>query len=99
LKVENTDDRPVSVRQYVQAVHEYAMPLRRLLYRCCDIWGAEDEVGAEFWYECTMGGSRSKAEDVCPVFVVFLMEDTNEGEVEGNIKGLDLRYRRDLASR
>ncbi|KAH4002810.1 hypothetical protein HBI73_146430 [Parastagonospora nodorum] len=39
LEIENTVSRPISVRQYVQAVHEYTVPLRRLLFRCCDICG------------------------------------------------------------
>lgn len=35
--IENKDGQPVSIRQFMQALYNYAVPLRKLLCRCCDI--------------------------------------------------------------
>ncbi|KAH7380739.1 hypothetical protein BKA66DRAFT_465344 [Pyrenochaeta sp. MPI-SDFR-AT-0127] len=34
----------------MQAVHDYAVPLRRLLCRCCDILDSENENRARFFF-------------------------------------------------
>jgi hypothetical protein len=36
-RVENADGQHISVKQFIEAVHDYAVPLRKLLIRCMDI--------------------------------------------------------------
>jgi hypothetical protein len=35
--IENTDGRPITVRQLLEGFYDYALPLRTVLCRCCDI--------------------------------------------------------------
>jgi hypothetical protein len=53
--IENTDSRPTSVKQIIKPAHDYAVPLRRLLCRSCDIWGAENEACARFFDDASLG--------------------------------------------
>ncbi|CAA9962889.1 hypothetical protein PTMSG1_06257 [Pyrenophora teres f. maculata] len=101
LSIENTDGRPISVRQYIQAVHEYAVPLRSLLCQCCGIWGEENDEQARFYYQCTMGGSRALTPEYpCPELYIYLMEDTEEDGhgLKSHLECIETLYRKQLAS-
>jgi hypothetical protein len=57
--LENADGKCLSVKQFIEAVHEYAVPPRTLLLRCMDVDNPEDWDRARFWFECFMGARAS----------------------------------------
>jgi hypothetical protein len=95
LLIENNDDQPVSVRQLIQAVHDYAMPLRQALCRCCDTY-EEVEDDARF-YSCPFGGVREATpENPCPEVELHVISDTDEDnqQLEGNLQLIETLYHR-----
>jgi hypothetical protein len=50
LLIENNDDQPISVKQFIQAVHDYAVSLREPMCRCWDIY-EEEEDNARFYLD------------------------------------------------
>jgi hypothetical protein len=110
LLIENMDGQPITVRQFMNAVHDYAVPLRRLLCRCCDIYGPDTEARVRFYFQTTMGLKQGISENLCPEMQVYVFEDTPAGEflvhgvpVDGvplaeHLKLVEILYRRRLAS-
>ncbi|KAH7068561.1 hypothetical protein FB567DRAFT_406426, partial [Paraphoma chrysanthemicola] len=78
--VENTDGRPVSVQQFMQAVHDYAAPLRKLLCQSTDIDSPSDIPRAKFWFDMIMGGGSTNPQQLFPQLQVHVLEHaTGEG--------------------
>jgi hypothetical protein len=99
--IENMDGRPITVRQFLEGVRDYAIPLRSILCRICDIWGPEDEASARFFFT-SLGVHESDSENGRPDAVASLdVEDDNE---EGDnwarqLELMELLYRRHIASK
>lgn len=100
LFIENTDGQPISVGQFIQAVHDYAVPLRRLLCRCCDIYAPEEEAHARFYFTRIMDLVESTPENPYTRLQVHVVEDTDEDghQLAGTLESVEIRYRRQLAS-
>jgi hypothetical protein len=48
--INNTDRLQISVKQFMKAVHEYAVSLREPLRQCCDLWAAENQAPACLYF-------------------------------------------------
>ena len=101
LLIENTDGQPISVKQFIQAVHSYAVPLRKLLCRCCDIYAPQAEAHARFYFTCTMGLIESTPGDPCTGLQVQVIEDTDEDghQLAFHLETVEILYRKQLASK
>jgi hypothetical protein len=78
LLIENADGQPISVRQFIQAVHGYALPLRKLLLQCMDV-DPSDEQRARFFFNVITGGSMGESGQ--QGFAVNVVEDSaGDGE-------------------
>jgi hypothetical protein len=58
LLVANPSGEPISVRQFIQAVHCYALPLRKLLLRCTGINNSLNQDRTRFFFDMITGGSE-----------------------------------------
>jgi hypothetical protein len=79
LLIENADGQPISVRQFIQAVHDYALPLRKLLLGCMYV-DESDEQHARFFFDLITGGSVGEVSGQ-EGFAVNVIEDP-EGDGE-----------------
>jgi hypothetical protein len=79
LLIENADGQPISIRQFIQAVHSYALSLRELLLRCMDV-DPYDEHRARFFFDLITGGSVGEVSGQ-QGFAVNVVEDP-EGDGE-----------------
>ncbi|KAF2123713.1 hypothetical protein P153DRAFT_147956 [Dothidotthia symphoricarpi CBS 119687] len=97
--VENTDGRPISVKQLMQATHDYAVPLRRLLCRCCDIWGPEKETRARFYFT-GLGLGEGTPESPYTRLGVDVSHDMDEDghQLAFYLETIETVYRNSLAS-
>jgi hypothetical protein len=98
--IENTDGRPISVKQFMEAVHDYAVPLRRLLCQSCYIW-SKDEERAKF-YLTYLVVYRSSPEDQTPSATMDVIEDTGtQGQniLADRLQETESRYRGRLESK
>jgi hypothetical protein len=98
--VENTDGRPISVKQLMEAVHDYAVPLRRLLCQSCDVW-SKNEARAKF-YLTYLVVYRSSPEDETPSATIDVIEETGkQGQdiLVDRLQETKSRYRGRLASK
>lgn len=77
----------------MQAIHDYAVPLRNLLCRCTDIDRLEAER-ARFYYEMSMGCAENTLARLDPEYQVCLIEDSSEtGEdLEWRWSGIESDY-------
>ncbi|PVI03006.1 hypothetical protein DM02DRAFT_640880 [Periconia macrospinosa] len=81
LFIENADGQPISVRQFIQAVHGYALPLRNLLLKCTDIRDPSNRDRARFFFDGISGGSEGEKIPGQRGFGVNVVEDpTGDGE-------------------
>ena len=80
LLIENADGQPISVRQFIQAVHAYALPLRKLLLRCMDVTDLLNQQRARFFFDMITGGSVGEVSGQ-QGFAVNVVEDpAGDGE-------------------
>jgi hypothetical protein len=100
--IENTDGRPITVRQLLEGFYDYALPLRRVLCRCCDIWSAEGEARTQFYFTLLwLYGSDPESGHPDAVASVDVTEDMDE---EGDnwasqLELMETLYRKGLASK
>ena len=80
--IENTDGRPISVKQFIQGVHDYAVPLRKLLCQCTDIDNPSYWPRARFYFQLIMGGREINLERSFPLLDFHVVEDPNGEGVE-----------------
>lgn len=79
--IENTDGQPVSVRQFMQAVHHYAAPMREVLCQCTDIDSPYDIPRAVFYLDLIMGGGTIDPQRAFPELQVHVLEyPTGDGD-------------------
>jgi hypothetical protein len=99
--IENTDGRSITVRQLLEGFHDYAVPLRRILCRCCDIWSTEGEARTHFYFTFLwLYGSDPENGRPDALASVDVIEDTDE---EGDnwasqLELMETLYRKRLAS-
>ena len=95
-----TDDQPVLVKQFIQGVHDYTMPLHRLLCQCCDTYGPEEEANARFYFSLIIGVREGTPENPCPEVQLHVIEDTDEDghQLESHLQSLEIMYRKRHAS-
>jgi hypothetical protein len=79
--IENADGQHISVRQFIEAVHDYAVPLRKLLLRCMDISDPTEQAHARFYFQVIMDLSGGPPEGAVQGASVYVVEDpTGDGE-------------------
>lgn len=93
LVIEYGDGRAVFVRQFIEAVHEYALPLGRPLLRYTDVRSSVDHDHARF-FDGVSAGSEGNVRGQ-PGFAANVVEDpTGGGEKCAWIwEGMDTRVR------
>ena len=80
LLLENPDGQPVSVRQFIEAVHNYTLPLRELLLQCMEIDDPSEQERARFIFRLITKWSDEEISGR-PRFKVHLVEDrTGDGD-------------------
>lgn len=77
----------------MHAVHEYAVPLRRLFCRCCDIYGEEEEGNARFYFSVVAGVQEGTT---CLDVQLHVIEETDEYGIglEAHLQFIEMMYRR-----
>lgn len=99
LIIENEDGRPVSVKQFIAAVHEYALPLRPLLLRCTDIRDPVDQDRVRFFFDGISPGSEGKVPGQRGFAVNVVEDPTGDGEKCVWIwEGIETRVRDEVGS-
>lgn len=78
--VENPDERPISVEQFICAIHEYAVPLRQLLLKCMDIDDPENWDKARFYFDMITGGEAGAIPGTLGLTINVVEDPTGEGE-------------------
>jgi hypothetical protein len=96
--VENLDGSPITVQQLMQAVHDYAVPLRRLLCRSCYIHGPETAARARFYF-LRLFVVESTPEFPITDVSVDVHEDTDRDgrTLAEHLEEIEADYRRQLA--
>lgn len=99
LLIENADGQPISVRQFIQAVHAYALPLRKLLLRCMDVTDPSNQQRARFFFDMITGGSVGEVSGQ-QGFAVNVVEDpAGDGEKCAWIwENVEIRVKKQSAS-
>lgn len=92
LLIDNTDGQPISVKQFMQAVHDYALSLRWLLCKSCNLYGPEEVANTRFYFTRIMGLAESTH--------MYVVEDTDEDghQLKSHLELVEILYRRQLAS-
>jgi hypothetical protein len=80
LLIENSDGQSISVRQFIQAVHGYALPLRKLLLRCTDISDPSNQDSARFFFDMITGGSEGEIPGQRGLAVNVVEDPAGDGE-------------------
>jgi hypothetical protein len=80
LLIENADGQPISVRQFIQAVHDYALPLRKLLLRCTDIIDQSNQDCARFFFDMITGGTEGELPGQRGLAVNVVEDPTGDGK-------------------
>jgi hypothetical protein len=97
--VENADGSPITVKQLMQAVQVYALPLRRLLCKSCYIDGPETAARTRFYFLRLFIHDPTHEFPITDVSV-DLQEDTDEDgqTLAAHLEEIEAAYRRQLAS-
>lgn len=99
LLIENADGQPISVRQLIEAVHGYAVPLRKLLLRCTDINDPSNQGRARFFFDMITGGSEGEIPGQRGLAVNVVEDPTGDGEKCAWIwEDLEIRIKNQSAS-
>ena len=99
LIIENADGHVISVGQFVQAVHQYALPLRQLLLRCMDVRDPSEQDSARFFFDMITGGSEEEETGRGGLAVNVVEDPTGEGEKCAWIwEGVETRVRNQSTS-
>ncbi|KAF2274046.1 uncharacterized protein EI97DRAFT_382249 [Westerdykella ornata] len=100
LFIENADGEPISVGQFIRAVHAYALPLRKLLLRCTDIRDPSNQDRARFFFERIMGGSEGEKLPGQRGYGFIVVEDpTGDGEACSDLwEDIETRVKNQSAS-
>lgn len=80
LLIEDADGQPISIRQFIQVVHGYALPLRKLLLRCTDINDPSNQERARFFFDMITGGSKGEIPGQQGLAVNVVEDPTGDGE-------------------
>jgi hypothetical protein len=80
LLIENSDAQHISVRQFVQAVHDYAVPLRKLLLRCMEVNNSTNWDCAQFYFHMITGGDEGSVPGQQGLAVNVIEDPTGNGE-------------------
>jgi hypothetical protein len=80
LLIKNADGQPISVRQFIQAVHRYALPLRKLLLQCTDVRDPSNQDRAHFFFDMITGGSEGEIPGQPGLAVNVVADPTGDGE-------------------
>lgn len=78
--IENLDGRHISVKQFIRAVHDYAVPLRKLLLRCMDIIHASEWSTARFYFHVITGGSEGETPGTLQLDVNLVEDPSGNGD-------------------
>jgi hypothetical protein len=102
--LENADGKCISVKQFIEAVHEYAVPLRTLLLRCMDVDDPADWDRARFRFECFMGARASgvNADENTRQEVAICLLDDPSGDGERsmwNKEDVEMLVKQEFATR
>jgi hypothetical protein len=96
LLVENTDGQPISIKQFIQVVHDYAIPLRELLCQCCDVWGPEEKARARFYLSGFSSIEANTLENSYTKVGIHVVDDTDEDghRLASRIETIEILYRK-----
>ncbi|PSN70570.1 hypothetical protein BS50DRAFT_570116 [Corynespora cassiicola Philippines] len=79
--IEHTGGRPISVKQFMQAIRDYAAPMRKLLCQSMDIDSLSDIPRAKFYFDLIMGGGSKDPQRPFPQLQVHVLKHpTGEGD-------------------
>jgi hypothetical protein len=79
LLIKNADGQPISVQQFIQAVHGYALSLRNLLLLCMNV-DPSDEQRARFFFEMIMGGYPGEISGQRGLAIYVVEDPEGDGE-------------------
>ena len=80
LLIANSSGEPITVIQFIQAVHRYALPLRKLLLRCTDTNDPPNQDRTRFFFEMITGGSEGHIPGQRGLAVNVVEDTTGDGE-------------------
>jgi hypothetical protein len=96
--VENLDGSPITVKQLMQAVQDYAVPLRRLLCRSCYIDGPETAARACFYFLYLFIAESTPEFPITNVSVDVHEDTDQDGQtLASHLEEIEANYRRRLA--
>jgi hypothetical protein len=80
LLIENAGGQPISVRQFIESVHYYCLPLRKLLLRCTDIRDPSNQDRARFFFDMITSGSEGEIPGQREIAVNVIEDPTGDGQ-------------------
>lgn len=102
LVIENKDGGSISVRQFIEAIHDYLLPLRNIVHKAHDIsWGWDDDwEKARFYYDDLCGALCEDGDGPDTELMVHLQEEEGEegDQLEDHWSELEARYGMESAS-
>lgn len=80
-RIESPIGQPISVEQFLQAVHDYAVPLRKLLLRCMDVNDPSQWDSARFFFDMitNVSGAESPGRPLAEASVNVVGDPTEDG--------------------
>lgn len=96
--IENPDEQPISVKQFIEALYDYAVPLRNLLLRCTDIRDKSKWDSARFHFDGMIGGSEAEVPGEPSIAINVVEDPMGDGEDCAWVwKDIETRFKNDAA--